>query len=64
MFKNLVKKIKVIKNPKGNLYKMISKKDNFLVSLEKCISQVHQKNLKVGRYIKKEHVDYSCKWIS
>ena len=50
------KKIQIIKNPKGNLYKMLSKKHNFFSkNLERYIFlKFIQKNSKVGSIIKKE----------
>lgn len=55
MFKKFeVKKIKVIKNPKGNLYKMISKKDNFFSKFgEMYFSEVHPKKFKGWKIHKK-----------
>jgi hypothetical protein len=42
-----VKKIKVIKNSRGNLYKMISKKDNFFSKFgEIYFSEAHPKKFK------------------
>jgi len=49
-----VKKIKVIKNPKGNLFKMISKKDNFFNKFgEIYFSEVCPKKFKGWKIHKK-----------
>ena len=48
------KKIQIIKNPKGNLYKMLSKKHNFFKKFgEIYFSEVHPKKFKGWKYHKK-----------
>ena len=48
------KKIQIIKNPKGNLYKMLSKKHNFFKKFgEIYFSEVHPKKFKGWKYHEK-----------
>lgn len=56
MNKNFFKteKIQIIKNPKGNLYKMLSKKHNFFKKFgEIYFSEVHPKKFKGWKYHEK-----------
>ena len=65
VLKYKVKKIKVIKNSKGNLFKMISKKDNFFNKFgEMYFSEVHPKFKGWKIHKKKNTINYCCKWIS